>query len=286
MAQKKILLFYFSGTGNTWWLVNQFRLLAENDSHLVKMISIEKINDSDWPLILEDWKNSDLIGFAHPIYGSTAPKFVKNFIKTIPEKINLDDIEKKNGFIFTTMELFSGDGGFALIKLVKILKIDIQYVFNFQMLSNLGIPLITYNPVKQKRFEKRKKRTLEKLARVYHGLMKERRFFQNKFNPLGYLFGWIQRVSMKSLENKNWKYLGVDEEKCISCMKCVNQCPTHAIKVVEGKFIFTESCTACYRCYNFCPTQAITVFGRTANPKRQRQHKLFMNEIFYKSEKL
>ncbi|TFH27976.1 MAG: hypothetical protein E4G98_05690 [Promethearchaeota archaeon] len=78
-----ILLFYFSGTGNTWWLVNEFARRSREDHHTVDLHSIEKITDDQWQSINKMWGNADLVGFAHPIYGSDAPKIMKEFLTTI-----------------------------------------------------------------------------------------------------------------------------------------------------------------------------------------------------------
>jgi glutamate synthase domain-containing protein 2 len=53
-----------------------------------------------------------------------------------------------------------------------------------------------------------------------------------------------------------------DEERCIRCKVCVNQCTyeTHSYDeeddVIRSK---NENCTNCQRCVTFCPTQAITI---------------------------
>ena len=275
----KILICYFSGTGNTWWLMDEFKKLAVKDAHEVNLFHVQRINSLKWIDLENLWKQADMIGIAHPVYGSDAPRLMKDFLKLLPKKIVIENFPIKPGFIFTTMELFSGDGGFALQKQLEAVKVKI--IHNFQMISNLGIPIFTYNPVHYKRFEKRKQRTLKHLTHVYHKLFEGKIRWQNKYNPFGYIFGKLQRLSMGFVEDKNSKYLGVNSEKCTECQQCVGNCPTESIIFEENQFTFLESCTACYRCYNYCPSQAITVFKRTANPKRHRQHKIFKKEKFF-----
>lgn len=277
----KIFICYFSGTGNTWWLLNEFKKLAAKDAHEVELFHVQRIASLDWSALEKLWKQADIIGIAHPIYGSNAPRLMKDFLTLLPKKIDIDNSPIKPGFIFTTMVFFSGDGGFALHKYLKAANVNIKIIHNFKMTSNLGIPVITYNPAHSKRFEKRKQRTLKHLNRVYCKLLKGKIRWQNKYNPFGYIFGWLQRLSMRSIEHENSKYLGVNLEKCARCLQCVKNCPTESIVFDEHQFTFLENCTACYRCYNFCPSQAITVFKRTANPKRHRQHKTFKKEKFF-----
>ncbi len=52
--------------------------------------------------------------------------------------------------------------------------------------------------------------------------------------------------------------LGVDEDKCIACGKCVDACSYNAIALVKGKVLFfPELCHVCGGCSIVCPTDAI-----------------------------
>jgi len=53
-----------------------------------------------------------------------------------------------------------------------------------------------------------------------------------------------------------------DDEKCICCEVCVNQCTyeTHYYDEEDDKiYSRNENCVNCHRCVAFCPTQAITI---------------------------
>ena len=63
-----------------------------------------------------------------------------------------------------------------------------------------------------------------------------------------------------------------DQEKCIRCKVCVNQCTyeTHSYDaeddVIRSK---DENCVNCQRCVTFCPTHAITI---KKNPSSYRDN--------------
>lgn len=277
----QIILFYFSGTGNTWWLVEQFKkriMVLDNE---IETYSIEKLKPEDWSNINNKWSKAEWIGFAHPIYGSSAPKILKEFIEKLSQNISNISQYPKKSFVITTMELFSGDGALILKKRLNRVNLNLKIAYNFQMVSNLGIPVFNYNPCSESRFAKRRQRTLKKLDKVVNLIQNDEKFLQNRWNPFGYFFGGLQRLFMSPLERNNWKFLGVDENRCIKCLECVNNCPTHAIEYDDANFTFSESCTACYRCYNFCPAQAITVAGRSMNLQRHRQHQKYKGKPFY-----
>jgi len=52
----------------------------------------------------------------------------------------------------------------------------------------------------------------------------------------------------------------VDQEKCDGCGTCVEECPTTAIKMEDGKAaVNKEECIDCNVCQDNCPSGAVTV---------------------------
>lgn len=52
----------------------------------------------------------------------------------------------------------------------------------------------------------------------------------------------------------------VDKEKCTGCETCVEECPSDAISMVDGKAqVNTEACIDCGVCVDACPEQAISM---------------------------
>ncbi len=52
----------------------------------------------------------------------------------------------------------------------------------------------------------------------------------------------------------------VDREKCTGCEACVEECPSGAISMDEGKAkINPEACIDCGVCIDACPEQAISM---------------------------
>ncbi len=52
--------------------------------------------------------------------------------------------------------------------------------------------------------------------------------------------------------------VSIDMEKCIGCMRCVDECPTEAIYLEQTTLHVRGKCTDCGLCYSNCPTEAIT----------------------------
>ncbi|MDE7213981.1 MAG: hypothetical protein K2N42_05320, partial [Anaeroplasmataceae bacterium] len=84
----KALICYFSGTGNTKKIVDQYVLEGEKLGH---QIDTHKIEAKDFPY---DVASYDMLGIAYPIHAFNAPSNVVDFVKSLPKMQ-----EKKKLFI-------------------------------------------------------------------------------------------------------------------------------------------------------------------------------------------
>jgi len=69
--------------------------------------------------------------------------------------------------------------------------------------------------------------------------------------PFG-LYSWL-------LENFAVNKITINEDKCTNCKKCVNSCPTQAMKGIyeRRRAYFLPDCWACGECIEVCPTDAV-----------------------------
>ena len=52
----------------------------------------------------------------------------------------------------------------------------------------------------------------------------------------------------------------IDKEKCIGCGKCVKDCVSEKLGIIDGKAQFKyERCIQCGHCFAICPTGAVTM---------------------------
>ncbi len=55
----------------------------------------------------------------------------------------------------------------------------------------------------------------------------------------------------------------IDEERCIQCGECANECPAEVIGMDEyPEMINEEGCYRCQHCLAVCPTGAVSILGR------------------------
>ena len=76
----KISIFYFSGTGNTWWVTQKIKEIFEEKGHKVEIYSIER-KDLNWEKLIPSLINdSQLIGVGFPVYGSRIPFIMRDWV--------------------------------------------------------------------------------------------------------------------------------------------------------------------------------------------------------------
>ena len=76
----------------------------------------------------------------------------------------------------------------------------------------------------------------------------------------GKLPGFMQGPASKFLKKVFHTVPKLNKSKCVGCGKCAESCPTHIIKIENGKAQFTaKGCISCFCCQEMCPAHAIDV---------------------------
>ena len=100
-----IVIFYFSGTGNTWWSSVELKKELVALGNTVDTYSIENPVLKKDGFILQKIKKADHIIIGFPIYGSDLPENMLDLVDKLPR------VRNNKGFsAFCTQAAFSGDG--------------------------------------------------------------------------------------------------------------------------------------------------------------------------------
>lgn len=276
-ALHNIIIFYFSGTGNTWWAINEFQRATEAVQIHTNVCSIENPSAQDPTFLAKMINTSDIIGFAFPIYGQNIPpimrSFFQNMIEPLRNKARNQDVPQKPAVIIATAGFINAFGPFAARKWLQTANLRLIGHVTIRLTNNLSTPGkmnqvkedgAKYNPVREDILEKRKlvaRKLLEKLAS---------RLAKGKKYVIGigpYLLAGviIRRVSTPKIA-RNYLSLHVEPERCTNCGICIANCSTKSIRRANGEIQFASTCTACARCYNFCPIGAICFNNQYADP--------------------
>ncbi len=238
----RILICYFSGTGNTEKVVRAYEEQFKVKGHEIELWKVET------KPFEKDLSSFDSIGFAYPVHAFNAPPIIINFAKALPKLA-----EKKPFFILNT----SGEplklNNLSSLKLRKILKKK-NFVF-----TNEYHYCMPYNMIfrHSNAMAYRMWDTAQKLIPIDCEEM-----LSGKHSKLGYVFmgsfiAWLMRIEHwgGKVNGKHYKV----NEKCINCGRCIRCCPTNNIKIEDGKFVFGDKCIMCMRCSFFCPTDAFKI---------------------------
>ncbi len=257
---KKALIFFFSGTGNTWWLAKTLGLYFEELGVEIKVVNIEYMDIS-----LDTIGEFDVVGLGYPVYGSDCPINFLEFVENLPFQ------EGMNCFIFTAMLGFSGDGALTTEMLLKEKGYNLRQAVNVRMLNNIKLPypgLAQFPIYSEKEGKKIREDAKEKAKKLASKVVSGEKWIEGRgiLNKIG---GLSQRVPVSYLGWTRWaKNFFVDYDTCTGCMQCVENCPADNISMKEGKIEWGKQCICCVRCYNLCPTDAIQYKEATMNRKK------------------
>ena len=247
----KIALFYFSGTGNTAKVIEKYKNCCEQQGHTVTATLIENSFDEKGKLkaeVMDMTKNADIVGLGYPIHAFNAPSIVLKFVKQLP-KISVI----KRAFVVNT----SGEP----LKINNISSLKLKHILRRRnlLVSNEYHYCMPYNIIFRHNDTMAYKmwRTAElsvpiDVYEILHGV-------PHKLDKvfLGNTIAWIMRCEHWG-GRLNGRQYEVDD-KCVHCQKCINECPTHNMTVVDGKFKFGKKCLMCMRCAHLCPKNAIKI---------------------------
>lgn len=261
---KKGIIFYFSGTGNTYWASEKLSQYLNKKNINVDTYSIEVIDIRSANKLI---KIADLVGFAYPIYGSDLPYVMKDFMK------KLDTFNQKKTFVICTQWKFSGDGVRVAGTYLENKGFTILWGEHFLMPNNVTVSFTWFLPytTNQEKINKRLKKTDKRIKSFADKIIKGRTF-KRGFNPISMCLGALQRIPFRKKFSQLRDDIGIDNNICINCDRCLKNCPVSNFKYSQQKIKTKGLCILCLRCYNFCPVSAITYRGKLHNNKRGKKY--------------
>jgi Pyruvate/2-oxoacid:ferredoxin oxidoreductase delta subunit/flavodoxin len=256
----RIDIFYFSGTGNTAWVVRRLaeRLTALGDE--VTAMSCEKVSPSD-----VDPAACDVLGFAFPVFASFAPPVVRSFLRSLPPG------EGKSLFAVVTAGYAAGDTAWYATKPLLGRGYNPFLLCNVIVANNFYIPPMDVLPVTPpERLPARLERAGIKVAQIAQRIHQCGTHKEGIGVP-GRLLGVLQRLAGEGFESRIFRPFYVDGD-CTRCGWCVRHCPAGNIEMTEDGIRFLDCCHLCVRCYSFCSARAIQATKKTRNVRKYRRY--------------
>lgn len=240
-----IAICYFSGTGNTEYVVGLARDAFRDAGVEVALIRIE---DSRRGLSGEfDPNPYRMLGIAHPVLGFDCPGLVYDFVRSLPPASG------KPVFVLKTAADFHSVNHSASHSMGKILSSKGYDLFYDEIVAMPSNWLVAYDDrLNRQLVEVAPSRVEAAVRRIVAG---ERRALSNS---------WPSRITLRAigyLEDQHGArvfggYLRAGES-CTRCGRCARDCPTGNVTVTSDGVVFGSQCVWCMRCIYSCPQQAI-----------------------------
>ncbi len=265
---KKLTAFYFTGTGNTRYVT---LALLQRLSEQFETRAFEIPGKFD---AVAELKRADTVLLAFPIYGSSPPVPMRQFLQR-----NAELFRGKEVMIAATQYMFSGDGAASLGRTVQRIGGRVTFAEHFNMPNNLadcGMFRIR-NGAELEKILKKTDRRIERFARR---IVRGKRL-RRGFNPVSHAVGYFcQRSFWRRSEDEKKNLLKIDAKKCVGCGLCVKSCPVQNLGMDGKRARAKGNCALCYRCVNLCPKQAISLVGGRAPEVQYRGPHSGENQIF------
>ena len=243
----KVVICYFSGTGNTAKIVDKYRECLTAHGDVVEMYAMEQLLIDGMPdEFLNTLSQADLLGIGYPVHAFNAPSIVLKFVKSLPKAA-----AKTRAFIVST----SGEplrlNNISSLKTQTLLRRrnysvtnEYRYVmpYNIMFRHNDTMAFRMWN-VAQNLIPMDVKELIDGKERKLKGVV------------CGNFVAWVMRCEHWG-GRLNGRHYKVDEN-CVHCQKCINICPTKNITIKDGKMKFGSKCLMCQRCVQLCPKDAI-----------------------------
>ena len=275
----KVLIIYFSGTGNTLKVAEKYAESFTQLGHAVDVVSVDGLPKDKGPTqeFLTLLQNADLVGFGYPVHAFNAPSVMLKLAKFLPKQQ-----ETKRAFVFNT----SGEplklNNISSIKLIRMLrrrKFTVFSEYHYCMPYNIIF-----------------RHTDEMAYRMWHTAeqlipLDVKEIVEGKPHTLKHVFcggfvAWVMRCEHWGVRI-NGRHYKVQKE-CVHCQKCLQVCPTNNITVKKnGKLKFGGNCLMCMRCAQLCPKDAIKTgwfnkwkvngaytFEKPVTPEQQKYNKM------------
>lgn len=249
---KKALIYYFTGTGNSLRIANLAAQELEQAGYKVLLSDITANGRKVKSSISTEHNESEIIGFVSPVYGFGLPQMVAKFFRKFPRSRT-----HQKSFIFIAS---AGNEGICVLQAAFHLKrkgYDLTFARAFRLVSNwIMFETLPDKETQKNVFDENEKLLKEHMKEIINGGKSVKYFHSNIFAAIlpgivYYAFVLFGRQFLGKMFATN--------AKCNSCKYCFKHCPNKTIKWVENRPYWGWHCQQCFRCINLCPNGAIEI---------------------------
>jgi len=256
------VIFYFSGTGNSYVVAKEIAINIDS-----KMIAIKNIVNNDEILV-----NEQIIGIIFPAYYMTMPRIVERFIS------KLQGIAGKYIFSVITVAGIAGNINKKIGQAIKKSGGELSSSFIVKMPANYidssdALPVYLQNIILS--------RSKKKMCKIATKIKMRKTGYFEKINPIGTLIFATMIAKNRALE---FDIPNIDsyfwtDDRCTLCGTCQKICPVGNIIISNQSVRWKGNCEKCFSCIQWCSEASIQFSNKTLKRKRYHHPDVTLAEI-------
>ncbi len=252
MAYQDVILYYFTGTGNSFRAACWMAETSCEQGAEAQVISIEDAQPQ------RELRAGQLVGLFCPTHGFTAPWAMIRFALTLPKCEGLDAfVVLTRAGVLVGKRLIQGleGSGAYLLSLILMLKgYRVRGVMGLDMPGAWTAVAPGFSkPVAEAILARVKPRALAFFSAILGGQRKYKGLVELAVGlvllPLSLAYLLMGRFMLAKLFYAT--------NACNGCGLCAQACPLKAVRMRGGKPYWTLLCESCTRCMNYCPKRAV-----------------------------
>lgn len=249
----KIVTVYISPNKTTQNVTRELSRLFSKDDHAVVELDLGKKDNWDYKTIdLNIFRDADIIGIGSPVFHMNILKPLNDFLGYA-----LPQIKQLNGDVKAFVYLTYGGTttGKSFMNMVNPLMRD-----HIKVIGGFKVHAPHFWHTENYPYDE----TLNTINEFYSAVKKN--------NFTGLEWGKVEKMfsNQKLIIKAIYPFMGAlrklrgmpaikyNNDKCIKCKKCFNECPVNAIKMNDYPARNVNKCIYCYHCAMACPKGAIT----------------------------
>ena len=254
----KLLILYFSGTGNTDYIAQYIKKKIQAKSQFIEISLLTIENCSP-----DELREYDIICFGFPVFELNSPEMVRTFLA------NLSPIQNKGVFLFCTMGFLDGNAirknykpfqknGYTFLGSMSIVMPGTDGLVMLNKKSKFVKKALEKDYKSLPKVDKFTNRMIDIAKKLSSGENLEKLSIKPPFKIASTIIGPPLHLSYLIMLNFMKKRFYATED-CTLCKLCMKNCPVQNISIVDKKVVFGDQCVMCMRCIHQCPPEAIQI---------------------------
>jgi Pyruvate/2-oxoacid:ferredoxin oxidoreductase delta subunit/flavodoxin len=251
-AYQKVIIYYFSGTGNSGNVALWLSQVAEEKGIESRIINIAQTDRRS----IAPPETDSLVVFISPIHGFNYPPVMLNFLFRFPKGKNKVVLMNTRAGMLIGKFITPGLTGFAfyLSALILLFKgFSIKAILPVDMPSNwISLHPGLNDTTVRYLHSKNKERVVNFAQKIFQGKSHFKalsEIYDILFAPIALGYFLVGRFFFAKTF-----YASRD---CNNCDICIKSCPVKAIIKVDNRPFWTFNCESCMKCMSNCPKKAI-----------------------------